>query len=163
MDRLDGQIWRELKRFGPADSTPADSSWGGGMVAIVRAWPEVVGEENARRAWPARLGRDGALIVHATDSVWAFQLGMLSASIQERLAAELGEAAPSVLKFVPGPVPAPSAEPVSERAPRPPQVGPEDAEQGAEIAASIEDAELRKIVARAAAASLAKARSDRAF
>jgi hypothetical protein len=158
MDRLDGQVRRELRRFGPSDSAA-----GGEMVAIVRAWPGVVGEENARRAWPARLTRDGTLVVHATDSVWAFQLGMLATSIHERLAAAVGEDAPAALRFVPGPVPAPSAEAAADRAPPPPQVAPEDARRGAELAAAIEDAELRELVARAAAASLARARSDRAF
>jgi hypothetical protein len=158
MDRLEGQIRHELRRFGPADSVQ-----GGEMVEIVRAWPAVVGEENARRAWPARLARDGTLIVHATDSVWAFQLGMLSGEIREKLVTELGNAAPAALRFVPGPVPAPAAEAVSERGPRPPDIGPQDAEQGAEIAAAIEDEELRELVARAAAASLARARADRSF
>ncbi|MCP9486665.1 MAG: DUF721 domain-containing protein [Gaiellaceae bacterium MAG52_C11] len=158
MDRLEGQFRRELRRFGPSDSAR-----GGEMVAIVRAWPAVVGAENARRAWPARLTREGALVVHATDSVWAFQLGMLSASILERLVAELGEEAPAALKFVPGSVPAPAADPGGGSSSSPPQILPEDAEQGAELAASIEDEELRELVARAAAASLARARSDRAF
>ena len=158
MDRLEGQIRRELRRFGPADSAV-----GGEMIEIVRVWPAVVGEENARRAWPARLARDGTLIVHATDSVWAFQLGMLSREIQEKLVAELGNAAPAALRFVPGPVPAPSAEAASERDPKPPEVAPQDAAQAAEIAASIEDDELRELVARAAAASLARTRSDRTF
>ena len=158
MDRLEGQIRRELRRFGPADSAV-----GGEMIEILRVWPVVVGEENARRGWPARLARDGTLIVHATDSVWAFQLGMLSGEIQEKLAAELGDAAPAGLRFVPGPVPAPSAEAASERHSKPPEVAPEDTEQAAAIAAPIEDEELRELVARAAAASLARARSDRAF
>jgi len=156
MNRLETQIRRELRRFGPADSAS-----GAEMVAIVRAWPAAVGAENARRAWPARLTRDGSLLVHATDSVWAFQLGMLASTILERLTAELGSAGPGALKFVPGPVPAAAADPAGERAPLRPLVEVEDVERGAEIAASIEDRELRQIVARAAAASLAKARSGR--
>ncbi|MBA2332780.1 MAG: DUF721 domain-containing protein [Actinobacteria bacterium] len=158
MDRLDGQIRRELRRFGPADSKS-----GGEMVAIVRAWPGVVGAENARRAWPARLTREGALIVHATDSVWAFQLGMLAGPILEQLSAELGELAPAALRFVPGPVPAAAPEPARERAPTTPEIRSEDVELGARLAASIEDNELRSLVARAAAASLARARADRTF
>jgi len=158
MDRLDGQIRRELRRFGPAETT-----LGGEMVEIVRAWPAVVGAENARRAWPARLTREGALLVYASDSVWAFQLGMLAGSILERLAAELGDAAPAALRFVPGPIPAPAADPPRPSASEPLQVRPEEAEKGADLAASIEDEELRELVARTAAASLARARSDRAF
>lgn len=158
MDRLEGQIRRELRRFGPVET-----ELGGEMVEIVRAWPALVGAENARRAWPARLTREGALLVHATDSVWAFQLGMLAGPILERLVAELGDAAPAALRFVPGPIPAPAADPLGASASEPLQIRPEDAEQGADLAASIEDEELRELVARAAAASLARARSDRTF
>ena len=61
------------------------------MAEIVRAWPQAVGDENARRAWPARLARDGTLHVNASDSIWAFQLGMLADTILDRLRAELGE------------------------------------------------------------------------
>jgi len=162
MDRLDGHVKRELRRFGPADI-----GMGGDMVAYVRAWPAAVGEENARRAWPSRLARDGTLIVHTTDSVWAFQLGMLSGEILGRLRDEVGEEAPRTIRFVPGPVPAEAAAPAEERVPTPPEVGPEDAAEGVLLAAGIEDAELREIVARAAAASLARGRreahSDRDF
>lgn len=158
MDRLEGQIRRELRRFGPADD-----GLGGEMVAIVRAWPAVVGAENARRAWPARLTREGALLVHATDSVWAFQLGMLAGPILERLVAELGDAAPAALRFVPGPIPDPAADPPGTSASEPLQIRPEDAEKGVGLAASIEDEELRELVAKAAAAGLARARADRAF
>ncbi len=158
MERLDAQIRAELGRFGPGDSAR-----GGELTAIVRAWPAAVGEENARRAWPARLGRDGTLVVHATDSVWAFQLGMLAGEILGRLGSALAEAAPAALRFVPGPVPTSPAGPVAGYVPKPPEVLPEHTAKGAKIAASIEDEELREIVARTAAASLARARSDRPF
>ena len=155
MDRLDGHVKRELRRFGPADI-----GMGGDMVAYVRAWPAAVGAENARRAWPSRLARDGTLVVHTTDSVWAFQLGMLSGEILGRLREEVGEDAPRTIRFVPGPVPAEAAAPAEERAPRPPEVSPEDSADAAALAAAIEDPELRELVARAAAASLARGRSE---
>jgi len=158
MERLDAQIRAELGRFGPGDSAR-----GGELTAIVRAWPAAVGEENARRAWPARLGRDGTLVVHAADSVWAFQLAMLAGEILERLGSALAEAAPAALRFVPGPVPSGPAGPAAGHVSKPPEVRPEDTAKGAKIAASIEDEELREIVARTAAASLARARSDRPF
>ena len=154
MERLEGSVRRELERFGPGDAA---------VVAILRAWPAAVGAENARRAWPARLGRDGTLLVHATDSIWAYQLGMLATEILERLRAELGESAPARLKFVPGPVPTPPAARTGERAVGAPPVEQTDAAAGAELAAGIEDDKLRETVARAAAASLARARSDRGF
>ena len=154
MERVEGSVRRELERFGPGDA---------GVVAILRAWPAAVGAENARRAWPARLGRDGTLLVHATDSIWAYQLGMLAAEILTRLQAELGESAPARLKFVPGPVPTPPPAPIGERPAGALPVEQADAAAGVELAAGIEDEKLRETVARAAAASLARARSDRGF
>ena len=163
MDRLDRQIRKELRRFGPVDAA-ADAS---GMVAIVRAWPAAVGETIARNAWPARLTRDGTLHVHATSATWAFELGRMAAEILERLRNEAGADAPPALRFVPGPIPEPAAEPESRRAHTPPEIAPEDRAGAAEIAAGIEDSELRETVARAAAASLARTRSgavsDRGF
>jgi hypothetical protein len=158
MDRIEGQVRRELGRFGPRDdATGAD------MIAIVRAWPAVVGETVARNAWPARLARDGTLQVNASSSTWAFELGHMAAEILARLREEVGEAAPPTLRFAAGPIPAPAALSVAERAPIRPQVRPEDAAEAAGLAAAIEDEELRALVERAAAASLARARSSRAF
>ena len=158
MDRLDRQVRRELGRFGPVD---------GDMIAIVRVWPEAVGDTVARNAWPARLARDGTLHVNAVSATWAFELGRLAPTILERLQTTLGKAAPPALKFVPGPIPDADAEAPENRAEPPPDVAPEHRVQGAEIAAAIEDDELRELVERAAAASLAKAsgeaRSDRGF
>ena len=158
MDRLDRQVRRELGRFGPVD---------GDMVAIVRVWREAVGETVARNAWPARLARDGTLHVNAVSATWAFELGRLAATILERLQSELGEAAPPALRVAPGPVPDADAEAPEQRTEQPPDVAPEHRAQGAEIAAAIEDEELREYVARAVAASLARgsgeARSDRTF
>lgn len=157
MDRLARQLEQELGRVTPAGA--AD------MAAIVRAWPPAVGDENARRAWPARIARDGTLHVNATDSVWAFQLGLLADTILARLREHLGEATPPALRFAAGPVPEPPA-----AATRPAQAllpDPQDLARAASLAAAIDDEELRETVARAAAASLARARlearSDRRF
>lgn len=168
MKRLDGEIALELGRLGSGQRTgqrtgPGSRASGDGLEAIVRVWPAAVGPENARRAWPARFGRDGVLVVHASDSVWAFQLGMLASPILEQLTAALGEAAPTKVRFVPGPIPGRPADPTREPSSQAPPVVPEDAAKGAAIAAAIEDADLRESVARAAAASLARGRSDRAF
>ena len=147
MERIDRQLRQELGRFGPAD---------GDMVAIVRVWPEAVGETVARNAWPARLARDGTLHVNTVSATWAFELGKLAGTIAEKLRSQLGEATPPVLRFAPGPVPEPAADPPERRLEEAPAVGPEHRERGAEFAAGIEDEKLREYVARAAAASLAK-------
>ena len=122
----------------------------------------------ARNAWPARLARDGTLHVNTASATWAFELGRLAATILEQLRPELGETTPPALRFAPGPIPEPdaeAAEPACRARAR--EIGAEHRAEAAEIAAGIEDEELREYVARAAAASLARgsaeARSDRRF
>lgn len=154
MERIGGEVRRELGRFGPVDSD---------MVGIVRAWPDAVGETVARNAWPARLSRDGTLHVNASSSTWAFELGRLAEAILEQLRAKLGAAAPPALKFAPGPIPEAPPPAVGERSASTLEIGPDERLEGAAVAAAIEDDELRELVARAAAASLARARSGRRF
>jgi len=120
------------------------------MAETIEAWPAAVGEEIARNAWPARFQRDGTLIVHAKDAIWAFELGHRAAEIAPRLPGS------PPLKFVPGPLPEPAAEAAP---PAPPAATLEEQRQAAEWAASIEDEELRAAAARAAAASLARRQS----
>ena len=151
MDRLDRQVRRELSRFGPVD---------GSIVEIVRAWPEVVGETVARNAWPARLARDGTLHVNTASSTWAFELGRLGETLLAQLREKLGDATPPTLKFAPGPVPEPDAAGSGATPPRRPHVAAEHRAEAGRIAASIEDEELRELVARAAAASLSRGAED---
>jgi hypothetical protein len=151
VERLARNVRRELGRFGPAE---------GDMVAVVRAWPGCVGPEVARNAWPARLARDGTLHVNAVSSTWAFELGRLAGAILDQLRPELGEATPPALRFAPGPVPEPTVEDGPADGPRPLEPGPAERAEGAALAAGIEDEELRALVARAAAASLARAAAE---
>ena len=145
MEPLGDEVKRELGRFGPQ----------GGIGDAVAAWPGAVGPEIARNAWPARFQRDGTLVVHARDAVWAFELTQRAAEIASRLPRR------PPLKFVPGPVPEPSAAPVAETTAVPPEATPEQAEEAARWAAAIDDEELRELVAGAARASLARAANDR--
>jgi predicted nucleic acid-binding Zn ribbon protein len=154
MERLGRSLGAELGRLGP--------SGGADLAAIVAAWPAAVGAENARRAWPARIGRDGTLHVHTADAVWAHQLTMLGPQVLAALRENISEAAPTAIRFAAGPLPAPTDLERAERA-TPAEPSSEDVAEAAELTSSLADAELRDLVARAAAASLARARSDRRF
>ena len=139
-------VRRQLARFGNP----------GSLGEVVERWPEVVGDGVAANAWPARITRDGTLVVHARDAVWAFELGQKGPEILPRLGASV-----KALKFVPGLLPAAAAEPIEETRRAVPQPGPRELAQASELAAEIGDEELRERVARAAAASLAKAADGR--
>jgi hypothetical protein len=149
MDRVGNEIARELRRFGPAS----------GMAPLVEAWPEAVGPEIARNAWPARLGRDGTLHVHTKDSIWAFELTTRAEEIRRRL----GRTAPGRLAFAPGPLPELTDESPKTRERRPAEPGPEFVAKGESLARGIRDEDLRKVVAKAAAMSLANSVNDRSF
>ena len=131
------------------------------MADVVSAWPDAVGDAIARNAWPARLAPDGTLHVATDSSAWAFELSQLAPTIQERLQDALGPAAPTALRFAPGRLPEPSRDDDAGRAGSPPAVGAAELERGRALASPIEDPELRELVARAAAASLAPRVSDR--
>ncbi|HEX7312259.1 MAG TPA: DUF721 domain-containing protein [Gaiellaceae bacterium] len=150
MDRLADGVRAELARFGPQAA----------IGRIAEVWPAAVGERIAQNAWPARIARDGTLHVHTSSSTWAFELEHLASAIRGRL----GDLAPPKLRFAPGLLPesetAPSLEEASRDIPRPTAA---DRDTAAELAAEIGDEKLRKLVARAAAASLSRARSDHAF
>jgi len=146
-DRIGDEVRSELARFGAAE----------GMTDIVRAWPDAVGEQIARNAWPARLSKDGTLHVSTASSTWAFELQQLEPKLRARLGDAIGRAAPKGLRFAPGKLPEPSADDL--RTTREPlrEATPEERELAAAVASGIEDESLRKIVAKAALASLSRA------
>jgi predicted nucleic acid-binding Zn ribbon protein len=157
MERLGDEVERTLARSGGEETLL--------LSRITAVWPDAVGEAVARQAWPLRLGRDGTLHVATASATWAFELDRLSPQVQERLAALLGDAAPSALRFRVGPIPEsglppelarPSSSPTSEPS-------PEAAAEADSAAAEIDDPELRDLARRAALASLEKARSGRTF
>lgn len=151
LERLGDDPRRELARFQPAP----------GLVELVSVWPRAVGPEIARNAWPARMSRDGTLHVATSSSTWAFELKHLEADVLQRLAPLLGEGVPKQLRFAPGPLPSAAAETAPEASRPPTAVRPETRSQAESLAAGIDDDELRRLVARAAAASLERAATDR--
>jgi hypothetical protein len=129
------------------------------LAAVVGAWPAAVGETVSRNAWPQRIARDGTLHVATTSATWAFELGRLGDEVLGRLRALVGAESPASLRFAPGPVPEPPAA-ASDSGLERPSPGPEERRAAAVAASQIEDPELRRLVARAAAASLARAADD---
>jgi hypothetical protein len=151
MERIRGEVERELGRFGPA----------AGMVGIVAAWQPAVGDTVARNAWPARLARDGTLHVATSSSAWAFELSQLAPTVLERLQEALGADAPAGLRFAPGRLPEPAAAGPAAASLSPVDPTAEERELGEALAAGIADSDLRGLVARAAAASLSRSAADR--
>ncbi|HLB20193.1 MAG TPA: DUF721 domain-containing protein [Gaiellaceae bacterium] len=149
MDRVERDVKRELGRFGPVL----------GMAPLVEAWPGAVGPEIARNAWPARIARDGTLHVHTQDSIWAFELTTRAEEIRSRL----GKVAPGRMAFAPGPLPEPPPATAEEVRRRPPEPTREHVAKAESLTRLIRDEELRKVVAKAAAASLSRDDNDRSF
>jgi hypothetical protein len=144
MKRLGDQVKRELGRFGPA----------AGLSELVAAWSESVGETIARNAWPARIARDGTLHVNTLDSIWAFELTSRAGDIASRVGVER-------IRFAPGRLPEAPSEAPEQGLERRSESSEEARIRGDQLAAGIEDENLRKIVARAAAASLSRAADSR--
>ena len=155
MERIGDTVASELRR-NTGDAARA-------LTEITRVWEAAVGDTVARQAWPMRIGRDGTLHVATSSSTWAFELDRLSGQITERLTALVGRDAPPALRFRPGPIPEPgqAADRRAERLEAPLEVRPETAALASAFASAIEDPELRRIVAKAARASLARAGSGR--
>jgi hypothetical protein len=156
MERIGNEVERELARGGSRDAIP--------LTAVTAAWPDVVGDAIARRAWPLRIARDGTLHVATASATWANELAFLADEIVDRLRARLGAEAPARLRCAVGPIP----EPAPDEANGAPALAalevPEDiAAEADSVASTIADPELRELVARAARASLLNARSGRHF
>jgi hypothetical protein len=155
MDRIGDEIARELRRSGSRDALP--------LAALTAVWPEAVGDAVARRAWPLRIARDGTLHVATASATWAHELDLLGGEILEQLTVRLGDEAPLKLRFAVGPIPESEAAPKapSEEASALGEVPEEVEAEASAAAAAIDDPDLRELVARAARASLVRARSGR--
>ena len=153
MERIGSDVERELGRFGPE----------AGMAKVVRAWPEAVGEDVARNAWPARISSDGTLHVSTSSATWAFELTQLAPAVLDQLRAVLGTNTPRALRFAAGRVPEPVETAVENRAAAVPEPTAQELSVAHSFAVPVDNAELRELLERAAAASLARARSGRSF
>ena len=152
LEPIGNEVARELRRFPPV----------AGMAAVVSAWPAVVGDAIARNAWPARLARDGTLHVTTSSSAWTFELTQLRGEILPRLQKAVGsEATVAALRFAPGRLPEAPSEQVESRPSETIAPDPEAIAEAERLAAVVGDETLRNLVAKAAAASLSRAGSDR--
>ncbi len=68
------------------------------LAAAQAAWASAVGEQLAAVAAPVS-ERSGTLTIECADSVWAQELDLMQGQLLERLREELGERAPSGLRF----------------------------------------------------------------
>jgi hypothetical protein len=151
MEPIGPDVDRELRRLEP-ENTGAE---------LAAAWPLAVGAGIARHAWPARLARDGTLHVATESATWAFELAHLAPELLSRLRDVLPGTAPTALRFAVGPLPEqpPAAEPRPGRSAPDPTAAEEAT--AASLVAGIADTDLRELVRRTAALSLARAASDR--
>lgn len=153
MERIGDGVRGALRSVGVPDT--------GVLADVTRVWAAAVGPAIARSAWPLRLTKDGTLVVATESAVWARELTLLAPELRVRLVEALGTTpCPEQFRFAVGPVPAPG---IDHSAPPParPHAGPEEDALAAAVASAISDPELRELVRRAAAASLAKRRDGR--
>lgn len=68
------------------------------LATVQAAWDRIVGEQIAAVARPVA-ERDGAVVVHCADPVWAQELDLMQEQLLLRLREELGEAAPEGLRI----------------------------------------------------------------
>ena len=143
MEPLGDAIRAELQRAGGESGPETD---------VAAAWPQAVGTEIARNAWPMRTQADGTVVVHVRDSIWGFELTQRAEEIGARLPGR------PRLRFQPGPLPDPAPE--ATAAPQP-EATPEQARAAVELAAAIDDPGLRESVAKAIKASLVRGAGGR--
>ncbi|MDX1649848.1 MAG: DUF721 domain-containing protein [Myxococcota bacterium] len=88
--RVGGTIGQVLRELGHRTDTPA--------MRLAVAWEEAVGPEVAAHAEPCAL-RGGVLEVRVDSSTRAQQLQLRQRTILEALARDVGEGAPTALRF----------------------------------------------------------------
>ena len=130
-----GTIMRRLPRAPRTDDR---------LLALREIWAEAAGPDISRNAFPVRLTRADAVVVHCSGSAWASELTLLRGHLQAKLEALMGDAAPAELRFDVGELPLPDAAPA---APSQRRLNP----QAAALAAGVADPDLRAAIERAIA------------
>ena len=69
-----------------------------GLAAVQATWAQAVGEQLAAVATPVS-ARSGTLTIECADSVWVQELDLMQTQLLDRLRGELGEMAPTALRF----------------------------------------------------------------
>ncbi len=69
-----------------------------GLAAAQATWAQLVGSGLAAVAAPVS-ERSGTLTIECADTVWAQELDLMQTQLLERLRTELGDRAPSALRF----------------------------------------------------------------
>ena len=151
--RTDARGLRRIDPTGALSELPGVSA--AGVVLILgRVWAQAVGEGVAAHTWPARIARDGTVVVHCSSSTWVSELELMAGTVARRLQEALGEPEPRALRFRLGPMPHRTASPAP--APRPPAPDAATRAQAALLAAAVADDELRAALERAIASRLAR-------
>ncbi|HEY6421325.1 MAG TPA: DUF721 domain-containing protein [Candidatus Binataceae bacterium] len=78
-----------------------DSEGQFGIVRLVRAWPEVVGEAIARRTEVVSL-KFHAAVIKVSSAMWIQELSLMKAQILARLSEQIGDDVVRELRFVQG-------------------------------------------------------------
>ena len=120
-------------------------------LAVLAAWPGVVGEHAAQKTQPVRLGR-GRLTVHTTSEVWVTEVFADYTAILTRLAKAIGSEVVKTLAVRVGDV-VPVLPPGRPLDPKKPGPVPPEIES---VLASVEDPALRESMRRAVGLSLGK-------
>jgi hypothetical protein len=142
--RMPAALGAEIAGAMPGDLGP--------VRRVADVWAEVVGEGLARVAQPARIARDGTLIVHAADASWVHALTLEERTILRKLDARLAGAGPTGLKVEIGPI---SVAPTPVEHP-PIEIQPAAQARADELTEAVVDPALRASLNRAIALSLSR-------
>jgi hypothetical protein len=109
---------------------------------VFREWPDAVGEQVARHAWPARL-QGKTLHIVVDSSPWMQELSLLKTDILDRLNARMGRKLLTNLRFRVGDLPETTA-PLESRLPA--ALSPEGAARVEAVVEEVADPDLKTTI-----------------